>query len=62
MNKFQIQNAKGKNVYIHDQYDTRVYKTEELKFLLQKQLKTLILKVKFEQSTSRRSINYIKGR
>lgn len=57
VNKFQIQKAKGKNVYIHDQYDTRVYATEELKFLLQTQLQTLILKVKLEQSTLRRSIN-----
>lgn len=58
VNKFNIQNAKGKSVYIHDQYDTRVYETEELKFLLQTQLETLILKVKFEQSTGRRSINH----
>lgn len=56
--RFQIENAKGKNVYIHDQYDTRVYETEELKFLLHKQLDTLILKVKFEQSPGRRSLSH----
>lgn len=60
VNKFQIQNAKGKNVYVHDHvHDTRVYETEELKFLLQTQLETLILKVKFEQSGVRRSINHL---
>lgn len=58
VNKFQIQNAKGKNVYIHDQYDTRIYETDELKFLLQTQLETLILRFKFQQATGRRSINH----
>lgn len=56
--EFQIQNAKGKKVYIHDQYDTRVYQTAELKFLLQNPLQTLILKVNFEQTTGRRSVNH----
>lgn len=56
VNKFQIQNSRGTNAYIlHDQYDTRIYETKELKFLLQTQLNTLILKVKFQQSTGRRT-------
>lgn len=56
--KFQIGKAKGKKVYIHDQLGTRIHEAEELKFLFQTQLATLVLKFRFEQSTGRRSASH----
>lgn len=56
--KFQIEKAKGKKVYIHDHLNTRIHETEELKFLLQTQLATLVLKFRFEPSTGRRSASH----
>lgn len=56
--KFQIQKAKGKKVYIYDQLNTRIHEAEELKFLLQTQLATLVLKFRFELSTGRRSASH----
>lgn len=58
VNKFQIQNARGKSVYIYDQHQTRVHEKEELNFLLRTQLSNVILTVKFEEQSGRRSINH----
>lgn len=58
VSKFQIGKAKGKKVYIHDHLNTRIHDAEELKFLLQSQMATLVLKFKFEQSTGRRSASH----
>lgn len=59
VNVFQIKNARGKKVYVHDQLDTRIHETAELKFLLQTQISSLVLKVKFVAANSRGSISQI---
>lgn len=47
---FNLVDAKGKKVYVHDQHDTPVDTIELLIFLLQTQSASLILKIEFVEN------------